>query len=180
MNSSGSKIVKFTRDPSVTAPKKKRKQLIKKGICNRAEEGRLLGFQSPYSSTFRVLLSGNRLVHSINVTFDDGNFREGDISVAPAPDAVCLPLPLAVHSEEASDGTTGSQGAAAPDPRVSTPPGFQQPYVQIERCDLFDAYDAANLTTKSPEYFDEEAETMSRHRLGRDPPITFCVLWRML
>ena len=32
-----------------------------------------MGFHSPFSSTYRVLLSQNRMVHNINVTFDDSN-----------------------------------------------------------------------------------------------------------
>ena len=55
----------------VTVPKHKRKALKKKGITiSRAEVGRFLGFQDSFSTTFKVLLDGNRLVHSRNVTFD--------------------------------------------------------------------------------------------------------------
>ena len=49
----------------------------KKGLHNlRAEPGRFVGFQSPFSSTYAVMLDGEpeRLVHSINVTFDDSDF----------------------------------------------------------------------------------------------------------
>ena len=62
----------FGTKTSVTVPKQKRTYLEKKGKpLIRAEEGRLLGFQTPWSRTARVMLDGNRLVHSMNVTFDN-------------------------------------------------------------------------------------------------------------
>ena len=56
----------------VTVPKQKRTHLEKKGKpLIRAEGGRLVGFQTPWSRTARVMLDGNRLVHSMNATFDN-------------------------------------------------------------------------------------------------------------
>ena len=61
----------------------------------RAEPGRLVGFHGPYSSTYAVILEPQykgqqeRLVHSINVTFDDTDFVIGRApadKAAPRPD----------------------------------------------------------------------------------------------
>ena len=75
----------------VCVPRSKRKALAKKGFLGRAEVGRLLGFQKPYSNTYRVLLSGNRLVHNINVTFDDSNCVHGALPPPPSEDKM-VPL----------------------------------------------------------------------------------------
>ena len=65
----------------VTVPKSKRKQLAARGLHNvRAEPGRLVGWQGLFSSTYAVLLDAqyegqqDRLVHSIDVTFNDADF----------------------------------------------------------------------------------------------------------
>ena len=67
------KLHRFYTCSFVCIPRQKRKQLAGKGFIGRAEVGRLMGFRSPFSSTFKVLLSKTRMVHSINVTFDDSN-----------------------------------------------------------------------------------------------------------
>ena len=67
------KLHRFYTCLFVCIPRQKRKQLAGKGFIDRAEVGRLMGFHSPFSSTYRVLLSENRVVHNINVTFDDSN-----------------------------------------------------------------------------------------------------------
>lgn len=141
------KLHRFYTQAYVVAPKQKRKALIKQGIRVRAEEGRFLGFQSPYSTTYRVLLTGNRLVHSINVTFDDSNFTADASTPAPAGGSVTLPLPLAapgVQSEEASQEPTPTVS-----PQMELTDGFQVPNVHIEHCDLFD-----QAAAPSPESFD--------------------------
>ena len=59
----------------VHIPKDKQK-IIKKGqghLC--AEEGRLVGYHNNWSTTFKVLLSENRIVHSRNVTFGISDFK---------------------------------------------------------------------------------------------------------
>jgi hypothetical protein len=71
----------------VCTPRQKRKALAKKGVIGRAEAGRLLGYQSPYSKTCKVLLSANRLVHSVNVTFDDSNFTHSALPQPPVEQA---------------------------------------------------------------------------------------------
>ena len=67
------KLHRFYTCSFVCIPRQKRKQLAGKSFIGRAEVGRLVGFRSPFSSTYRVLLSENRVVHNINVTFDDSN-----------------------------------------------------------------------------------------------------------
>ena len=58
------KMHRFFTLAFVALPRQKRKMLAKKGLLGRAEMGRLLGFHSTYSSTFKVLLPANRVVHS--------------------------------------------------------------------------------------------------------------------
>ena len=61
----------------VTAPKSKRKWLKKKGMANiRGETGRFLGFQGIFSTTPRVMLDGDRLVHNRNTTYDITDYEK--------------------------------------------------------------------------------------------------------
>ena len=61
----------------VTAPKSKRKWLKKKGMANiRGETGRFLGFQDVFSTTPRVMLDGDRLVHNRNTTYDITDYEK--------------------------------------------------------------------------------------------------------
>ena len=61
------KLHRFCTCSFVCIPRQKRKQLAAagKGFIGRAEVGCLMGFRSPFSTTYRVLLSENRLVHNI-------------------------------------------------------------------------------------------------------------------
>ena len=75
----------------VQIPKSKRKQLASKGIHHmRARPGRSVGFHSPYASTYAVMLDPqykgqqDRMVHSINVTFDDADFTIDELPQAPS------------------------------------------------------------------------------------------------
>lgn len=141
------KLHRFYTSAFVTNPKKKRKKLIKQGLRARAEAGRLLGFHSPCTSTYRVLLSGNRLVHSINDTFDDGNFREGTVSRAPArcANSVDVPIPMAVPSVQSEEALDQVRSPGVADAAIAS--DFRMPFVQIEHFD-----DAA--LSPLPEYFD--------------------------
>ena len=74
----------FYTAATVTVPKAKRSQLKNKGLpFHRGEEGRLVGYRSPYSTTPRVLLEGNRLVHSINVTYDISSYTQPPVMEVP-------------------------------------------------------------------------------------------------
>ena len=70
-----SKLHRFYTLSAVNVPKARRKKLAKEGTHTFAEAGRFVGFHAPFSSTYAVMLSESRLVHSINVTFDDSDFR---------------------------------------------------------------------------------------------------------
>ena len=68
----------------VHVPKEKRKTLKAKGEGHlRAEEGNLVGYHDMWSTTHKVLLSNNRMVHSRNVTFDLNNFKNDETIKEP-------------------------------------------------------------------------------------------------
>ena len=65
-----SHMVPFFTPAQVTVPKSKRSKLIKQGkVGIRAESGYLVGYMDMWSTTYKILLSDNRIVHSRNVTF---------------------------------------------------------------------------------------------------------------
>jgi hypothetical protein len=149
------KLHRFYTMAFVAVPKGKRTTVVSQGSIVRAEEGRLLGFQSPYSTTYRVLLTGNRLIHSMNVTFDDSNYVQGMSTLGKsAPDEVGL-FPFNMGGSAAPGGrAAGGQIDHSPHSHTDTetplsasrlPPA----YVNIEPCDLFDQSPVA-----LPEYFD--------------------------
>jgi len=75
---------------TVTAPKKKRDKMRQNGdVVSTGEQGHFIGYQSSNSKVYKVLLSGNRVVHSINVTFDFENSSPK------------VPMQCAPNSEEA-------------------------------------------------------------------------------
>ena len=155
-----SRLHRFYTMAFVCIPRSKRKQMAKKSFIGRAEEGRFLGFQSLYSSTYRVMLSGNRLVHNMNVTFDDANYAHGTVSgPADSPDALSFTMspPSGASAEKASTGDDESGEAPAVDiadfgfQSVDIADfGFQLPTVAIEHCDLF----GQAAQPEAPEYYD--------------------------
>ena len=107
------KLQRFYTRCFVVVPKSKKKALADKGLHNlRTSPGRFIGFQSLISSTYAAMLDGerDRLVHSINVTFDDT-----DYTFDPGPDIRPtiheLELPAGAQSEEAKYGEAVYQGA---------------------------------------------------------------------
>ena len=122
----------------VAVPKAKRKALADKGLHNyRAEPGRFVGYHSLLSSTYAVMLdkeahSVDRLVHSINVTFDDTDHSPCGHPV-PAPCAVevnlpaAAPLPAVGGMPEAKPQEANHGG----DNSANYNPLFSQPYVNI-------------------------------------------------
>ena len=148
------KMHRFYTLSFVAAPKQKRKALAKKGFLGRAEMGRLLGFQSIYSSTFKVMLDGERLVHSINVTFDDSNYVHGKMSSTVEPPGINIDMSFANNgstmrgaSDEMSQSETSDNLEQSP--AVIQNYGLPSAHVQIEHCDLFD--EAGNAAVL-PEY----------------------------
>jgi hypothetical protein len=92
----------------VTVPKAKRKQLEQNGdVVSRAEVGRLIGYHGPFSTTPKVMLGGNRIVHSINVTYDISDYKASkELTATPKgelEDEVLLPT-TRTEAEEASIG----------------------------------------------------------------------------
>ena len=87
--------------------RQKCKQLSRKGYIGRAEVCRLMGFHSPFSSTYKVLLSQklsqNRMVHNINVTFNDSNCAEQHALPSAPPQPRQL---VDVRIEQAPSDTT--------------------------------------------------------------------------
>ena len=139
----------------VTLPRQKRKALAKKGFIGRAETGRFLGFQSIFSSTFRVMLDRGRLVHNINVTFNDNNFVNAP--VAAPPDVVAVPVEINARAqleEQVVSQSVDSPPSAITSPVADLPNGFQNPTVVIEHCDLFDQFVQAEPPQPQQEYFD--------------------------
>ena len=68
--------VPFFSKAFVTVPKEKRGVMKKKGKAHlRAEDGNLVGYHDPWSTTPKILLDGNRIVHSRNVTYDMTEYK---------------------------------------------------------------------------------------------------------
>ena len=90
----------------VTVPKQRRRALEKAGEpLLKAETGRFIGFHDPFSNTAVVMLSNNRLLHSINVTFDISDYKHislPSVEVPAVDDNVEIPLGLAAQPEEAN------------------------------------------------------------------------------
>ena len=80
----------------------------------RAEPGRLVGWHSMFSSTYAVILDGTpaRLVHSINVTFDDEDCSQLD--VPPAAKSTVNFDVQSVAAEEANSGKQAQIEEASP------------------------------------------------------------------
>jgi hypothetical protein len=121
------KLHRFYTKANVTIPRDKRKKLAKEGVLGRAETGRFLGFQSIFSSTYTVLLTKNRLVNSINVTFDDGNFIHGQQTATAV-----VPVPTV-------EFTAPQQGLPQP---VPASPGVAARDFQVEANEVFEPVEA--------------------------------------
>ena len=134
------KMHRFYTRAFVAVPASKRKDLAKRQLHNyRAEPGRFVGFQSIFSSTYAVMLdkiahATDRLVHSINVTFDDTDFVHGSPPSPQAPGSLqvhlpAAPVPAAAAAEEAN---SGQHNNPLFDAASSLPQQLQLPYVNIE------------------------------------------------
>ena len=108
----------------VHVPKDKRKTLAKKGqghLC--AEEGRLVGYHNNWSTTFKVLLSENRIVHSRNVTFDISDFK---IEASKAKTAPSEELLTSKFLKDLSLPTVASKSNSSTHPEDSVDPDSTQ------------------------------------------------------
>jgi hypothetical protein len=107
----------YTRT-AVRVPVARRKKLESEGeVTSRAELGRFVGFQGPFSTTPAIMLSNNRLVHNINVTFDVSNYNEQqpiDAAIPGGAGPVMDELRIAVKGSQ-SNQENSSQAARDPD-----------------------------------------------------------------
>ena len=154
----------------VNVPKTKRAQLAKRGMQNiRAEPGRLVGFHGPYSSTYAVILEPQykgqqeRLVHSINVTFDDTDFVIGRApadKAAPRPDTQFDRF-LHHSFKEANNGTNDNH-LHPQTPEQSQNPLYDMQNMRIQQMQPFvsipplPTMPTQNTTDGQNEYFDLE------------------------
>ena len=69
----------------------------------RSEVGRLMAFHSPFSSTYKVILCKSRMIHNINVPFDDSNCTEQHALPSASPQPRQL---LDVRIEQAPSAAT--------------------------------------------------------------------------
>lgn len=96
-----SRLHRFYTKVFVTVPKAKRKVLQEQGLHVRAEQGRFVGFHDPFSSTYAAVLSMNRLVHSINVVFNDSDYRVGSVAHESQSADPAFDMAVGVRHEEA-------------------------------------------------------------------------------
>ena len=131
----------------VHVPKDKRKTLMKKGQGHqRAEEGRLVGYHDTWSTTYKVLLSENRIVHSRNVNFDISDFKtEATQATTPPAEELLtskfikgLSLPSVANK---SNGSThpGDQidSGSIPEGDMPSPLINNDPSIVMEDCIVF-------------------------------------------
>ena len=101
------------------------------------------------------MLDCERLVHNINVTFDDNNFVNAPVAVPRDEVAVPVEVNARVQLEEqVVSQSVDSPPSAIISPAADLPNGFQNPTVIIEHCDLFDQFVQAEPPQPQQEYFD--------------------------
>ena len=166
------KMHRFYTRAFVLVPPTKRKDLAARGLHNyRSEPGRFIGFQSIFSSTYAVMLdkiahNTDRLVHNINVTFDDTDFVRGVPSAQQPAVAVqhhhhhsdshvptAAPAAPAASAEEAVSGQHSNPLFGS----VSSSTQQQQmggPYVRIEAMQW-----PASPAQQPPQYHDPDDDT---------------------
>ena len=131
----------------VHVPKDKRKTLMKKGQGHqRAEEGRLVGYHDNWSTTYKVLLSENRIVHSRNVNFDISDFKT-EATQATTPPAEELLTSKFIKGLSLPSVANKSNGSTHPGDNIdigSTPEGDMpsplinnDPSIVMEDCIVF-------------------------------------------
>ena len=150
----------FYTKSAVKVPKSKRLELEKQGQCGaRAEQGRFIGFHQPFSTTPKLLLSGNRVIHNINVTYNINDYSAKPITV-PGDEQCENELRFRVEPGAAMTGdakyTTLTGDAWLDNPLTE----FQQPDQELEE---------HNRTPEpKPDYFewnaDESPEWTTRGR----------------
>ena len=117
---------------------------------HRGEEGRLIGYRSPYLTTPRVLLEGNRLVHSINVTYDITSYTQPPV------------MDVLITAETVNDPSIEFSH-----PHASAPLGQHQP-VQIDN-ELCQGSPSSNSPSQ-PHHFDDPVVQISP-MVALTPPV---------
>ena len=136
------KLHRFYTQAFVNVPLSKRKALEKQGDLDRAEMGRLTGYLSPFSSTYQVMLSRNRLVHSSNVTFNDADC--GNAQPDPTADASAHMGPrMKIEYHDCQASPPEGEGGAPSEAEAIT-----------ERCRLFEDVHDTPLAPTACEYFE--------------------------
>jgi hypothetical protein len=125
----------------VNVPVSKRKYLENRGVLDRAEPGRLIGWHSPFSTTYKVMLSKNRVVHSRNVTFIESDYVQLTPTDIRKGVGGRVPIPTADGKTQQPD--CAAQGGAD-----------GEDVVDIEHCDLFDLCKRAEADDNLSEYFE--------------------------
>jgi len=132
-----SHMVPFFTPAQVTVPKSKRSKLVKEGKHDiRAESGYLVGYMDMWSTTYKVLLSDNRIVHSRNVTFSPiGSDTPGLISNKDIDIKDHASEPLTELFGKLFQPVSIPQGGALQDPTTST--DYNQSVSQSHSNELF-------------------------------------------
>jgi hypothetical protein len=170
----------------VNVPKAKRSFLQQQGNIDRAEPGRLIGYHSLYSTTYKVMLSKNRLVHSSNVTFEP----EDRTHISPREAAMRDHSSARWPKLPASSPVTDELLPALDESTVSEdvhPVKLNPVRVNIEHCDLFDQF--KDDSQVDDEYFewtpgreewlthsDPEAQLQPRQRHAPDRLAFLCAV----
>ena len=92
----------------------------------RAEEGRLLGYQDMYSTTAKVLLDGNRMVHSRNVTYDIYDYGQDTVE-RPSPEAIKDNVEVDTFHNLLEDITQGDYTKPGPSAALNPEPRTEEP-----------------------------------------------------
>ena len=156
------KLQRWYTKSFVNVPPGKRKWLQQQGLPHRAKPGRLIGWHSPFSTTYKVMLSKNRLVHSSNVTFDP----EDCVHISPREAAAAADIGVNLpnnssHSpqqQQSSNGHIDSSEAASNVHNLPVDPGDygfpQHATVDVEHCDLFKQFKAQDDIPTPDEFFE--------------------------
>ena len=169
----------FNSKVLVTVPKAKRQKLITAGQpLVRAEAGRLMGWQSPWSNTPCILLDSGAMIHSINVTYDLESYRllptqdtamiDDDSAIAtieyiPAQGKEALPAPAAVDTRLIEYDSDNDDHISSPtlEPITSNIEDITNAprdlHTDSEFQGLADERDATPQQRPRPTYFNEQA-----------------------
>ena len=166
------KLQRWYTKSFVNIPKGKRSSLQAKGVYDRAEPGRMIGYHSPFSSVWKIMLSKNRLVHSYNVTFDPSDCVHISPAQAAAADSIGVKLQGKVAGtpqaapEDDQDHLAQNEAGGGGD-CDSDLPILPDARVNVEHCDLFNQFKDDALPD---EYFEWTPERDGEWNTHADTP----------